>query len=112
MSTELIFTVEEAPEGGYTARALGESIFTEADDLDALHEQVRDAVRCHFEEDQQPRVIRIGAVMMGVLSMICALLVPSPAQAQTYKVLYSFTGGADGGYPGSDMSADAAGNLY
>jgi hypothetical protein len=56
--SELIFLVEEAPEGGYTARALGESIFTEADDLSSLHEQVRDAVRCHFEEDRQPKVIR------------------------------------------------------
>jgi hypothetical protein len=48
---ELIFIVEEAPEGGYLARALGESIFTEVDDLTDLHEQVRDAVRCHFDED-------------------------------------------------------------
>ncbi len=47
---ELIFLVEEAPEGGYTARALGQSIFTEADDLPTLEENVRDAVRCHFEE--------------------------------------------------------------
>ena len=47
---ELIFVVEEAPEGGLTARALGESIFTEAEDLPALREQIRDAVRCHFEE--------------------------------------------------------------
>lgn len=47
--SELIFEVKEAPEGGYTARALGASIFTEADDLDGLHEQVRDAVRCHFD---------------------------------------------------------------
>ena len=55
---ELIFLVEEAPEGGYTARALGQSIFTEADDLAQLYEQVRDAVRCHFEEGQGPNVIR------------------------------------------------------
>jgi hypothetical protein len=48
---ELIFVVEEAPEGGYTARALGESIFTEADDLERLQEQVRDAVLCHFGDD-------------------------------------------------------------
>jgi hypothetical protein len=47
---ELIFLVEETPEGGYTARALGESIFTEADDFAALEENVRDAVRCHFDE--------------------------------------------------------------
>jgi hypothetical protein len=57
---ELIFMVEEAPEGGYTARALGEPIFTEADDVAALHEQVRDAVRCHFEEGQQPKIIRLS----------------------------------------------------
>ncbi len=56
---ELIFMVEEAPEGGYTARALGESIFAEADDLAGLHQQVRDAVRCHFEEDLQPKAIRL-----------------------------------------------------
>ena len=46
---EVIFLVEEAPEGGYTARALGASIFTEADSLPELQAQVRDAVRCHFE---------------------------------------------------------------
>ena len=56
---EMIFMVENAPEGGYTARALGASIFTEADDLGALREQVRDAVRCHFEEGQGPKVIRL-----------------------------------------------------
>jgi hypothetical protein len=53
---EIIFLVEEAPEGGYTARALGAAIFTEADDEAALYEQVRDAVRCHFEEGQEPTV--------------------------------------------------------
>jgi hypothetical protein len=57
---ELIFLVEDAPEGGYTARALGQSIFTEADDLESLREQVRDAVRCHFDEGQAPRVIRLS----------------------------------------------------
>jgi len=41
--TEIIFLVEEAAEGGYTARALGESIFTEADDLEELERNVRDA---------------------------------------------------------------------
>jgi hypothetical protein len=56
---EILFLVEQAPEGGYTARALGESIFTEADDIDSLHSQVRDAVRCHFEEGNTPRLIRL-----------------------------------------------------
>jgi hypothetical protein len=57
--SEIIFLVEEAPEGGYIARALGESIFTESDDLESLHERVRDAVRCHFDEDKTPSIIRL-----------------------------------------------------
>lgn len=59
---ELVFLVEEAAEGGYTARALGASIFTEADDLASLRDQIRDAVLCHFEEGQAPKVIRVELV--------------------------------------------------
>ena len=65
---ELIFLVEEAPEGGYTARALGVSIFTEADELPALRESVRDAVRCHFEAEALPKVIRLHFVRDEVMS--------------------------------------------
>jgi len=50
--SEIVFIVEEAPEGGYTARALGEPIFTEADTMDELRRMVRDAVRCHFPTGQ------------------------------------------------------------
>jgi hypothetical protein len=57
--SEVIFIVEEAAEGGFTARAVGESIFTEAETLEALHENVRDAVRCHFDEQHMPRLIRL-----------------------------------------------------
>jgi len=57
--TEIIFLVEEAPEGGYTAQALGYSIFTEADTWDELKEMVQDAVRCHFEDNQQPQIVRL-----------------------------------------------------
>jgi len=60
MMDELIFLVEEAPEGGLTARALGASIFTEAEDLASLREQVRDAVRCHYEAGQGPRLIKLS----------------------------------------------------
>ena len=65
---ELIFVVENAPEGGYTARALGESIFTEAEDLPALREQVKDAVRCHFDDGQGPKVIRLHYVREEVFA--------------------------------------------
>jgi hypothetical protein len=61
-SCEIIFAVEEAPEGGYLARALGHDIFTEADTLDALRGAVRDAVRCHFDEADRPKVIRLHLV--------------------------------------------------
>ncbi|HET6202794.1 MAG TPA: 2-oxoisovalerate dehydrogenase [Planctomycetota bacterium] len=64
---EIIFLVEEAPEGGFTARALRVSIFTEADTLQELHAQVRDAVRCHFEAGQAPKVIRLHFVREEVL---------------------------------------------
>ena len=46
--SEIHFIVEEAPEGGFIARAVGTDIFTEADDLPALHALVRDAVHCHL----------------------------------------------------------------
>ena len=65
--TELIFVVEEAPEGGFTARALGEPIFTEADTMEELPEMVRDAVRCHFEEGQAPKLIRLHHVRDQVI---------------------------------------------
>jgi hypothetical protein len=48
-TTEIIFLVEQAPDGGYTAQALSESIFTEADDLESLKIMVKDAVNCHFD---------------------------------------------------------------
>ncbi len=57
--SEIHFIVEESAEGGFIARAVGVDIFTEADDTDALQTQVRDAVRCHFNEDSKPSVIRL-----------------------------------------------------
>jgi hypothetical protein len=66
---EIIFLVEEAPDGGYTARALGESIFTEADDIQNLHDMVRDAVHCHFEEGQAPKIIRLHFVKEEVIAL-------------------------------------------
>lgn len=66
---EIIFLVETAIEGGYTARALGESIFTEGDDLDVLRENVRDAVACHFEETERPKLIRLHFVREEVFAV-------------------------------------------
>jgi hypothetical protein len=57
--TEIIFTIEESPEGGFEARALGYPIFTQADTLDELKMMLRDAVACHFDGEARPRVIRL-----------------------------------------------------
>jgi len=67
MAQEIIFLVEEAPEEGYLARALGHSIFTEADTWEDLKESVWDAVHCHFEEGETPKIIRLHLVREEVL---------------------------------------------
>lgn len=66
---EIFFLVDEAPEGGYTARAMGESIFTEADDIESLYDMVRDAVRCHFEEGKAPKIIRLHFTKEEVIAL-------------------------------------------
>ncbi len=65
---EIFFLIQEAPEGGFTARALGQSIFTEADTLDELRQKVRSAVACHFEDGQAPKIIRLHFVREEVLA--------------------------------------------
>ncbi|MFP4485046.1 MAG: 2-oxoisovalerate dehydrogenase E1 subunit beta [Spirochaetaceae bacterium] len=65
---EIIFVVEEDPEGGYTARALGYSIFTEADTYQDLRGAVRNAIRCHFDDEADiPKMIRLHQVRDEVL---------------------------------------------
>jgi len=60
---EIVFMVEEDPEGGYTARALGYSIFTEADNLEELKESIKDAIRCHFDKEEDiPKIVRLHIV--------------------------------------------------
>jgi hypothetical protein len=66
---EIIFLVENAIEGGYTARALGESILTEGDDLNALRSNIRDAVDCHFDPEEKPKVIRLHFVTEEVFAV-------------------------------------------
>ena len=60
--SEIIFIVEDAPEGGFIARAVGESIFIQAATVDELRDQIRDAVRCHFDEGKVPKLIRMHFV--------------------------------------------------
>lgn len=66
---EIIFEVRDAEEGGYTARALGQSLFTEGDSWEELREMVRDAVACHFEDAAtRPKIIRLHFVRDEVLA--------------------------------------------
>jgi hypothetical protein len=58
----LVFLVEDAQEGGFTARGVGETVFTEADTMDELRQAVRDAVRCHFEPGTEPKLVRLHMV--------------------------------------------------
>ena len=64
---EIIFIVEDCEEGGLTARALGHSILTGADSLNELRDAVKDAVKCHFDEEKQ-RIIRLHMVKEEVFS--------------------------------------------
>jgi hypothetical protein len=66
--SEIIFVVDEAAEGGFTARALGEAIVTQAETVEELYASVRDAVRCHFEEGAAPKLIRLHYVRDEVIA--------------------------------------------
>jgi len=65
---EIIFLIEEDLEGGYVARAIGESIFTQTDTIESLRNVVRDAVKCHFEESDRPKLIRLHFVRDEVIA--------------------------------------------
>jgi predicted RNase H-like HicB family nuclease len=66
--SEIVFLVEDSPDGGFVARALGYSIFTDAETYEQLRENVRDALRCHFESEHMPAVIRLHYVKDEVLA--------------------------------------------
>ena len=59
MENEIIFIVEESTEGGWTARALGHSIFTEAESDEELKENIKEAINCHLEGENIPKIIRL-----------------------------------------------------
>ncbi|MBW6463453.1 MAG: 2-oxoisovalerate dehydrogenase [Firmicutes bacterium] len=69
MVNEVIFLVEEADEGGYQARALEHSIFTDADTMESLKDNIREAVHCHFDDNEMPKMIRLHFVKDEVMSI-------------------------------------------
>ncbi len=66
---EIFFLVEEAIEGGYNAKAIGESIFTQGDDMNDLKANIREAVQCHFDEDNIPKIIRLHLVKEEIITV-------------------------------------------
>ena len=66
---EIIFIVEDSDEGGYTAKALGFSIYTEGETLDELKENIKDAIKCHFDEKEIPHIVRLHIVKDEVITI-------------------------------------------
>ena len=58
MHNEIIFEITESVDGGFEAKALGHSIYTQCDNYDGLADILRDAVKCHFyDDDAMPSLI-------------------------------------------------------
>lgn len=66
---EIIFLIEEALEGGYTAKAIGEGIFTEGDTIEEVKTNIKEAVECHFEDDKKPKLIRLHMIKEEVIAL-------------------------------------------
>ena len=68
--TEIIFEVQEdVVDGGFVAHALGAGIHTEGDTLDDLKAHIRDALECHFDEAEKPRMVRLHFVHDEVMAV-------------------------------------------
>jgi predicted RNase H-like HicB family nuclease len=68
--TEIVFIVEESQDGGYFAKALGESIITQADTLSELREMIKDAVKCHFDNpDDLPKIAHLHVTRDEILAL-------------------------------------------
>ena len=69
MPKEILFLVEASPDGGYEAQAPGYSIYTQAETMDEMRQVALDAVRCHFDGDEVPRLIRLHLVKEEVIAV-------------------------------------------
>jgi predicted RNase H-like HicB family nuclease len=57
---EIIFLVEDDLEGGYSAKALGHSIYTQSDTKEELKKNIMDAIACHFDNfEDMPKIVRL-----------------------------------------------------
>jgi predicted RNase H-like HicB family nuclease len=66
---QLIFEITQEPDGGYTAEALGESIFTQGDTWEDLRSNVREAVEAFYFDRPKPASIRLHLVRDEMLAV-------------------------------------------
>lgn len=66
---ELVFEVVQEADGGYTAEAIGESIFTQADSWNELRTNVKEAVRAFYFDSAPPASVRLRLVRDEVLAV-------------------------------------------
>lgn len=66
---EIVFEVVQEADGGYTAEAIGESIFTQADSWDELRVNAREAVQAFYFDSAPPASIRLHLVRDEVLAV-------------------------------------------
>ncbi len=67
---ELLFIVQESLDGGYEAKAIGYSIYTQCETYGEIKETIRDAVICHFENKEDlPSIIRINFVKEEIIAV-------------------------------------------
>ena len=69
MLNKVIFIVTKSLDGGYKAKAVGHTIYTQCEEYSELFDALRDAVKCHFEENQMPSLIRIHLVKDEVIAI-------------------------------------------
>jgi hypothetical protein len=68
-ASEIVFEIEQAAEGGFNARAIGESIFTQGESIEQIREAIREAVACHFGDHALPKVIRLRIIQEEILRL-------------------------------------------
>ncbi len=68
MKNEIIFVAEDSLEGGFEAKALGHSIYTQGDTLEELKENIREAVAVHFNSGEMPKMIRIHYIKDEIIA--------------------------------------------
>lgn len=69
MVSEIIFYIEESLDGGFEARALGYDIFTDGETVEELKINIKDAIHCHFEDGEEPRIIKLHFVREEAIAL-------------------------------------------